>query len=94
MAKSFLVDINLNKNELQNAIVQNLASDPSNPIKGQTYFNTVTNRFRVFIINMMSFFYFVVYSNQSKSADPSPSSPWANKPSITPVNPPITSVDR
>ena len=48
MAKSFLVDINLNKNELQNAIVQNLASDPSNPIKGQTYFNTVTNRFRVF----------------------------------------------
>ena len=48
MAKSFLVDINLNKNELQNAVVQNLASDPSNPYKGQEYFNTVTNRFRVF----------------------------------------------
>jgi hypothetical protein len=48
MAKSFLVDINLNKNELQNAVIQNLASDPTNPYKGQTYFNTVTNRFRVF----------------------------------------------
>lgn len=48
MAKSFLVDINLNKNELQNAAVQNLAADPSNPIKGLMYFNTTTNRFRVF----------------------------------------------
>lgn len=48
MAKSFLVDINLNKNELQNAVIQNLASDPANPFAGQTYFNTVTNRFRVF----------------------------------------------
>lgn len=48
MAKSFLVDINLNKNELQNAIIQNLASDPSNPVAGQVYFNTTTNRFRVY----------------------------------------------
>lgn len=48
MAKSFLVDINLNKNELQNAIVQNLATNPSNPKPGQVYFNTTTNRFRVY----------------------------------------------
>lgn len=48
MAKSFLVDINLNKNELQNSVVQNLASDPSNPVAGQMYFNTTTNRFRVY----------------------------------------------
>ena len=41
-----------------------------------------------------SILYSVVYSNQSKSAYPSPSSPWANKPSILPVNPPITSVDK
>lgn len=48
MAKSFLVDINLNKNELQNTVIQNLASDPSNPKAGQMYFNTTTNRFRVY----------------------------------------------
>ena len=48
MAKNFLVDINLNKNELQNGVMQNLASDPSNPVKGQVYFNTTTNRFRVY----------------------------------------------
>ncbi len=48
MAKNFLVDINLNKNELQNGVIQNLASDPSNPVPGQVYFNTTTNRFRVY----------------------------------------------
>ena len=48
MAKKILTDINLNKNELQNAIIQNLASDPSNPVAGQVYFNTTTNRFRVY----------------------------------------------
>ena len=48
MAKSFLTDLNLNQNELQNAVIQNLASDPSNPYPGQTYFNTTTNRFRVY----------------------------------------------
>lgn len=48
MAKSFLVDVNLNKNELQNSVIQNLATDPSNPKPGQMYFNTVTNRFRVY----------------------------------------------
>ena len=48
MAKKFLVDIDLNKNELQNGVIQNLASDPSNPIKGQVYFNTTTNKFRVY----------------------------------------------
>lgn len=48
MAKSFLTDLNLNQNELQNAVIQNLASDPSNPYAGQTYFNTTTNKFRVY----------------------------------------------
>ena len=48
MAKKFLVDIDLNKLELQNAVIQNLASDPSNPVAGQVYFNTTTHRFRVY----------------------------------------------
>ena len=48
MAKNFLVDLNLNQNEVQNGVIQNLASNPSNPIKGQVYFNTTTNRFRCY----------------------------------------------
>lgn len=48
MAKKFLVDIDLSKLELQNAVIQNLASDPSNPVAGQVYFNTTTHRFRVY----------------------------------------------
>ena len=48
MAKKILTDINLSKNEAQNVVIQNLASDPSSPVKGQTYFNTTTNKFRVY----------------------------------------------
>ena len=48
MAKNFLVDLNLNQNEVQNGVIQNLPSDPSNPIKGQVYFNTTTNKFRCY----------------------------------------------
>ena len=39
-----LTNIDLNKNELQNASLHKLASAPSNPVKAQTYFNTTDNK--------------------------------------------------
>lgn len=41
--KPVLVDIDLNKNEVQNAVVQNLAATPTSPKAGQIWYNTTDN---------------------------------------------------
>lgn len=46
MARNFLTNIDLNKNQLLNAVVQNVAVDPAQGNKGQIIFNTTTNVFK------------------------------------------------
>lgn len=44
----FETNVNLNRNELQNARVQNLSAAPSDPVEGLIYFNTTDKEFYIY----------------------------------------------
>jgi hypothetical protein len=48
MAKLFHVDIDLDLNQLKNAVLEKLASDPVTPVEGQIWYNDTTNEVKYY----------------------------------------------
>jgi hypothetical protein len=48
MAINFLNNISLNKNQLEQARIENLATDPGSGVSGQIYFNTASNVLKIY----------------------------------------------
>jgi len=48
MSRKFLTSIDLNRNELQNGVIHNLATDPGTGVAGQLYFNTVDQTLKIY----------------------------------------------
>ena len=48
MAINFLNTVDLNKNQLNNAAIQNLATDPGSGVEGQIYFNTAVDALKIY----------------------------------------------
>lgn len=76
----FLYDVNLNKNELQNAVIQPLSVAPSNPKEGQIYYNTTDkNLYRFDGTNWVTYQAELSTTEAGTiSIDPSPSSGSSN----------------
>jgi len=49
MALKYLTHLNLNQNELQNAVIHPLGTAPSSPSEGQIYYNSTSGNKRIYV---------------------------------------------
>ena len=52
MALKYLTHIDLNKNQLQNAVIHPLGTAPSGPVEGQIYYDSTAGDKKVYIYNV------------------------------------------